>query len=195
MLVHDNRTVDDEMWTTDRYNINYGMVALDDEYVRERGLLPAERYPWDASKSVYLLQGYHAMHCVVSPAGNTTYKSSLLTPAQLIFRDLIMDVRDKTKKHPTWPHRHMVHCLHALREEIECYADNFPLYIGITNPADDPPGVGDTRMCRSWDDLRDFAINHTACWSRDGWRPGDPFANTYKLCPDGSKPWEDLELE
>ena len=107
-----------------------------------------------------------------------------------------MDVRDK--KSSSWPHDHMVHCLHTLREEIECYADRFPLYVNIPDPEKEDkvtPGVGEIRMCRSWNGLRDFALEHTACWSKDGWHKGDPIADTYKRCPDGSKPWEDLEVE
>ena len=93
----------------------------------------------------------------------------------------------------------MVHCLHTLREEIECYADNFPLYISIPDDPEEEdkitPGVGETRMCRSWDDLRDFALANTACWSKHGWHKDDPIVDAFKRCSDGSKPWEDLELE
>ena len=68
------------MWTSDRFNMDDGVVALDDKYVRERGLLPASRYPWDLSKSVYLLQGYHAMHCVVSPPRDTALWAPFAKP-------------------------------------------------------------------------------------------------------------------
>ena len=46
-------------------NEDLGLVALDDEYVAAKGLPLAQRYPWDTSKGMYLLQGYHNLHCLV----------------------------------------------------------------------------------------------------------------------------------
>ncbi len=44
-----------------------GVVALSDEWALEKGLPKALRFPWDQSKGVYLLQGFHNLHCLVSP--------------------------------------------------------------------------------------------------------------------------------
>ena len=55
----ENRTLSDELWNS--LDVNVGMVAL------ERGttLQPAQRFPWDDSKMVYMLNGYHSLHCLV----------------------------------------------------------------------------------------------------------------------------------
>jgi hypothetical protein len=42
-----------------------GVVALSDEFVSAKGLPTAMRYPWDTTKGVYLLQGFHNLHCLV----------------------------------------------------------------------------------------------------------------------------------
>lgn len=42
-----------------------GTVALEDGYVEEMGLPAAQRFPWDQDKGLYLLNGFHSMHCLV----------------------------------------------------------------------------------------------------------------------------------
>jgi hypothetical protein len=42
-----------------------GVVALSDDFVAAKQLPTAMRYPWDSSKGVYLLQGFHNLHCLV----------------------------------------------------------------------------------------------------------------------------------
>lgn len=41
-------------------------MALPQKFVSEKGLPHAMRFPWDDDKGVYLLQGYHNLHCLVS---------------------------------------------------------------------------------------------------------------------------------
>jgi hypothetical protein len=43
-----------------------GIGALSDDFVAAKHLPTAMRYPWDDSKSVYLLQGFNDLHCFVS---------------------------------------------------------------------------------------------------------------------------------
>ena len=69
--VDHNETARDLMW--EAINIDDGMVALPDDLVAEKGLPVAQRFPWDSSKGIYLLNGYHNLHCVVS----STYYSIL----------------------------------------------------------------------------------------------------------------------
>lgn len=54
-----------------------GVVALSDEFVADKGLPVAMRYPWDESKGVYLLQGFHNLHCIVSRVDATIPNSKL----------------------------------------------------------------------------------------------------------------------
>jgi hypothetical protein len=58
-----NDTFRDELWQS--ISIDEGMIALPDEIAVEKGLPLAQRFPWDHGKGVYLLHGYHNLHCVV----------------------------------------------------------------------------------------------------------------------------------
>ena len=58
-----NETLADELWNS--ISIDPGVVALSDGYVEEMRLPKAQRFPWDDSKGIYLLNAYHNMHCLV----------------------------------------------------------------------------------------------------------------------------------
>lgn len=59
-----NDTLRDQLWLD--INVDDGMIALPDDYVKEKGLPVSQRFPWDDSKGIYLLQGHHNLHCAVS---------------------------------------------------------------------------------------------------------------------------------
>jgi hypothetical protein len=63
--IYDNKDpkVTEESWDSLRYDL--GSVALADEYIESRGLPRAQRFPWDESKGLYFLNGYHGVHCLV----------------------------------------------------------------------------------------------------------------------------------
>ena len=63
MLNGDNETQQDELWENTNYDA--GNIALDDVYAKEMGLPRAQRFPWDSSKGIYLINAYHNLHCVV----------------------------------------------------------------------------------------------------------------------------------
>jgi len=60
---HDNASLAATLWHA--INIDNGVIALSDEYVASKGLPPAQRFPWDATKGIYILHGYHNLHCLV----------------------------------------------------------------------------------------------------------------------------------
>lgn len=92
---------------------------------------------------------------------------------------------------------HLSHCLLLLRNEITCKADDTLLYTGhyhvLGNKTEfDPPGHGQTRVCRDFSKLIQFARDNSACY----YRPIEyytPPLERYKYCPDGSKPWNGKE--
>ena len=63
--IYDNKDpkVTEESWDSLRYDL--GSIALSDEYVESVGLPKAQRFPWDESKGLYFLNGYHGVHCLV----------------------------------------------------------------------------------------------------------------------------------
>ena len=52
-----------------------GIITLPKAYAAEHGLRRGSEFPWDSSKDIYLLNGYHGIHCLVS--------YSLWSPAHL----------------------------------------------------------------------------------------------------------------
>ncbi|MCJ1458962.1 hypothetical protein MMC28_009339, partial [Mycoblastus sanguinarius] len=63
-FVSHNRTTWDQAWETVDKSQGTGVVAIDDDFVEKTGLPKAQRWPWDKSKGLYLLQGYHNLHCL-----------------------------------------------------------------------------------------------------------------------------------
>lgn len=41
------------------------MIALTDEFARSKNLRTSQRFPWDKSRGIYLINGYHKLHCLV----------------------------------------------------------------------------------------------------------------------------------
>ena len=83
-----------------------------------------------------------------------------------------------------------------LREDAICNADDLPRYTGLLNAEAEhkvgSSGTGEIRMCRDWNKLREFAIEHSACYR---WEPEERIGllERYKRCPDGGRPWEERE--
>ena len=63
--IYDNKDpkVTEESWA--KLNYDLGSIALSDEYADSVGLPRAQRFPWDQSKGLYFLNGYHGIHCLV----------------------------------------------------------------------------------------------------------------------------------
>lgn len=61
---HDNQTITDPIW--DAVIPEIGLVALSEEFVKSKGLPEPQRWPWDHSKGIYLVNAYHNVHCLVS---------------------------------------------------------------------------------------------------------------------------------
>ena len=109
----------------------------------------------------------------------------------MVLRDALIFIDRGTPL--TFGFNHFVHCLHVLREDVACYADDTPLYTGALNAqkgkrvAD--PGIGQVRMCRDWDEIRQFSIQNSACYDAVAGGIDGPEIDKYKFCRDGSKPW------
>ena len=59
----EDEAVADRLW--EDINIDNGTVALTDSETEAMGLPTAQRFPWDQEKGIYLLNGFHSMHCLV----------------------------------------------------------------------------------------------------------------------------------
>lgn len=53
----------DRVW--DSIQTDSGSIALSDAYAAKMSLPRSQRFPWDHDKGIYILNGYHSMHCLV----------------------------------------------------------------------------------------------------------------------------------
>ncbi|XWX00532.1 hypothetical protein V2A60_008552 [Cordyceps javanica] len=143
-----------------------GVVALPEAYVKQTRLPHALRFPWDEDKGVYLLQGFHDLHCL-----------------RTLFR-YVMYTELKQPQHIALSHA--LHCLDQLRQGVVCNADDTPRYAGFQNPPG--TGSGQVRMCRDWKKLERWAEERTACFKHEDEVPG-PMIDRFKSCPDGRVLW------
>lgn len=65
-MPHEIRTLDDPLWDSPEWDWNPGWIALKDSVTQAKGLPLSMQWPWDKTKGIYLIHGFHSMHCVVS---------------------------------------------------------------------------------------------------------------------------------
>lgn len=159
-----NQTEQDAIWENTRYDI--GQVALSDNYAKSKGLPRAQRFPWDHTKGVYLINAYHNLHCVKT------------------IRTALLEFRSNSDQSSLWGD--IQHCLLVLRDKVICNADDVPRYTGFQE--NQSSGLGQYRMCRDFSKLEDWALQHTACWRHIGEMSDQGFRelDRYRFCPEGS---------
>lgn len=97
---------------------------------------------------MYIIDAYHAVHCLK------------------VLRDHYMRMyhahryQDDWPQLGDWPLEHDEHCFDSLRQHVMCHADDTLLYSTGHHDA----GVRQTKMCRSWDALREWAGARSAQW-------------------------------
>lgn len=160
----DNEKLQDGLWHD--INVDNGVVALSDEWAAQHGLRTAQRFPWDRKKGIYILHGFHNLHCLK------------------IIHISLSEYRRGTRQSRSW--HHVSHCMDALRRQVLCDADDTPR--ATERRAEVVSGLLQHRKCRSWEKLEDFAKRHTACYRR----PDNPDSEgiskleRFKHCPPDS---------
>ena len=181
----ENTTHADELWKALAPNV--GMVAVDNDFGRKMDLYATEQFPWDQSKGIYMLEGYHSLHCLVGSNSVHVAAKDLIADSlkkMYIYRAL----RELEQRLPqTTPMHHHIHCLDALRENAICSADDTLRPAGsgmarLQNSKRQPQ-----KQCRSWDQLQRWALQNSACFKR--FSDDDPRRKTldeWRWCPDDS---------
>jgi hypothetical protein len=78
---------------------------------------------------------------------------------QTVIRKSFWEAIHNAEKYSFEP-QHAGHCIDQLRQYIICKADNTPLYsFGTLSTGDEQ-----YRQCNSWNSLRDFATDNSACY-------------------------------
>ncbi|OTB02917.1 hypothetical protein M426DRAFT_12957 [Hypoxylon sp. CI-4A] len=152
-----NMTALDELWYG--WDVNQGVIQLP----KDSHFGSTQDFPWDESKGLYMLNSYHGLHCLK------------------IIYSYIRDWEEGRARVQTIDH--VAHCLEVIRADIVCEADDTLLPFDIEQRTEMPP----KRMCRSWGQLKEFAIQNSACFLRH--EPSDPLYDTlteYMNCPPSS---------
>ncbi|ORY18372.1 hypothetical protein BCR34DRAFT_504701, partial [Clohesyomyces aquaticus] len=161
-----NYTEQDLKWGELR--VDDGIIALSKSYAMEKGLPPSEQFPWDSSKAIYLVNGYHGIHC--------------LTQVYLTLKEY----REGLPQSHGF--EHASHCLDWLRNDIQCRADDTPLYMKMGEHGPEN-GVGQYRKCKDWSKLAEWAQENTACYRYGDFVTGDKQRSQigrFKYCPKDS---------
>ncbi|KAF2152809.1 hypothetical protein K461DRAFT_294446 [Myriangium duriaei CBS 260.36] len=172
-----NRTIQEAAWNEAEIDPWTGIVALDQGYVKDLNLLPSQKWPWDSTKGVYVLNSFHELHCVHT------------------LREGINQYHDGIPQEDRiWSYGHLMHCINLMRQAVMCNADDTPLYIGRinqnANTTSTDAGVGVPRKCRDWNALNGWSRSHSACYRGVNWDDEEfPETERYKFCPDGTQPW------
>lgn len=103
----------------------HGDVLIDPEYAAERDLPPSIPHPRNPNKLLYIIESYHAIHCIKRLR---THYFSLMRGEP-----------------PFWPLEHDEHYFDTLRQNAMCWASDTLLYTTGNFDA----GVNQTRFCRN----------------------------------------------
>ena len=178
------------------------MVALPADFATANGLPLAQRFPWDPSKGIYLLNGYHNLHCIVRkkiltfPSTSTVPDSipgSKNTTNRILKRAIYISLQEFAQGVPqTRAWGHVIHCVDALRQDIICNADDTPRYSTASKAPES--GRGQVRLCRSWDQLEAWARRYNSCYRYvNQTAEALPEIQRFVYCPRGSPYREEVE--
>ncbi|KAK8062534.1 hypothetical protein PG997_014631 [Apiospora hydei] len=159
--------------------------------------------PWDLSPelptqfvSAFILSG---LFPVPPPFGKEPYVDINALSRKHVLRGVVNEDHDGVPEaERAWNYPHVMNCLNVLRESVMCNANDTPLYIGRLhkNIHENSPraGTGTIKMCRDWTKLLEWSRARSACHKPVEWtKPGFSEIDRYKTCPDGSRPWENVE--
>lgn len=141
-----SNAISDAAWAS--IEAGHGDVLLTPSEAASLGLPPSFAHPFRPEYQVYIIDAYHAMHCLK------------------VLRDHYMRMYhahrfvDDWPQLGDWPLEHDEHCFDSLRKHVMCHADDTLLYSTGHHDA----GVRQTKMCRSWDALREWASGRNAQW-------------------------------
>ncbi|KAM0144230.1 hypothetical protein ACHAO1_000513 [Botrytis cinerea] len=148
-----------------------GEISLDTKWANEQGLPDSEPFFWNKSRSIYLVNAYHSVHCL-----------------RKVRRWVTISYYNGTQL-DSYPH--LIHCMDLLLQNIVCEADDTPMYTSATKNV--TTGMGQQRMCRSWDKLSRWANKQTACFSYINETQGvDAVIQRFRYCPHDSSMLEPM---
>ncbi|KAH7316778.1 hypothetical protein B0I35DRAFT_263446 [Stachybotrys elegans] len=142
-----------------------GEISLDADWADSHSLPESAPFFWDQDRRIYLLNGHHSLHCM-----------------RKVRRAIVLYNYNRPQMDS---YTHLVHCMDHLLQNIICEADDTPFYTSTTSNI--TTGLGQERMCRSWDRLTDWANENTACFAYINETQGvGAVIDRFRYCPRGS---------
>ncbi|KAI1115970.1 hypothetical protein F5Y14DRAFT_408800 [Nemania sp. NC0429] len=130
-----NKSITSPLWEG-LFPTGDGLVSLPDEWAASHGLpASAKRYK-HTSNSIYLVAGYHQLHCLV------------------IIRSVLYHLKEGAEL--AVPFAHAIHCLDTLRQSTICHADDTILYTSDFHTY----GDGQSKMCKDWSALERWTLDN-----------------------------------
>ena len=88
-------------------------------------------------------------------------------------------------------YEHILHCLDSMLQSVYCHADDTPWMQLPPQPYRKKYADYQTRHCKSWDKLMDWARQYNACYQNENIKdsngvPTDDAFEHFKYCPQGS---------
>jgi len=158
----ENATLANEMW--ENLNVDPTAIALPLEYIKEHNLLKSSPFPWDTERVLYFPRAFHNLHC--------------LKFIHKVIREWELGIPQNAS---VIIPNHIYHCLDAIRQDVECQADDMPM------PYLDVYGEGQVRQCRNFTKLVEWATTpeRDPCYRRghESYRFTKHKLEMYAHCP------------
>ena len=172
-----------ELW--EGLDTSAGEISVDAGWAQGHQLPESTPFFWDQDRRIYLVNGFHSLHCIVScEALKSEDRDGLLTrfSQRKVRRSVTLAHHGKTQLDS---YGHLVHCMDHLLQDILCWADDTPMYTSQTPGA--MTGLGQTRMCRSWEELSNWATSQSSCFAYINETQGvNAVIERFQFCPRGS---------
>lgn len=129
-----------------------GIVALETEWALQNGYAPSRLHSEDPTKSIYQIDMFHALHCVVGSLMNLWFSTT--AEGHIVPNPKLADFKSLEQ----WPRNddHTLHCLDYLREQLMCNPDlllqGTDYYVHFN--------VNHGHTCRNSDMITDWAKSH-----------------------------------
>ncbi|KAI1203726.1 hypothetical protein F5X97DRAFT_68 [Nemania serpens] len=142
-----------------------GEISLDKEWADAHDLPESAPFFWDEGRGIYLLNAHHSLHCM-----------------RKVRRAIVLYNYNRPQMDS---YTHLVHCMDHLMQNIICEADDTPFYTSTTSNI--TTGLDQTRICRSWDRLTEWAEENTACFAYINETQGvNDVIDRFRYCAPGS---------
>ncbi|XDG07885.1 hypothetical protein ABKA04_007500 [Annulohypoxylon sp. FPYF3050] len=158
-------TEEQRAMTWENMDSSAGEISLDKEWAEAHDLPESAPFFWDEGRQIYLLNAHHSLHCM-----------------RKVRRAIVLYYYNRPQLDS---YIHLIHCMDHLMQNIICEADDTPFYTSTTSNI--TTGLGQMRMCRSWDRLTKWANDNTACFAYINETQGvGAVIERFRYCPRGS---------